>query len=355
MKHPKVLIVKMSALGDVVHALPVLDYLHKVRPGIEIGWVVEERFRGLLEGNPQLAHIHCIRTKEWKKHPFSRKTWREATALREEIMGCDYDIAFDLQTNTKSGIVAWLSGAPRRVGVTPDQAREPLNRYFITSSVMFRRQDYHVTDRCLRIVSSAFGRDYSGMQLCTDIHTDSLEEGEAEAFLATLGDGLVVLIHPGTTWETKLWYEQGWVELGKMIIAEFSDSTILLSSSGERERSVAEGIAAGIGRQARLLPEMSLKGFTAILRKVDLVVGCDSGPVHMAAAVGTPTLSLYRATDSRRTGPRGACHITLQSPLKCTDCLNKQCEKDTDCRLSISIDAMLEGVRKLLQRTAPGQ
>ncbi|WP_237754189.1 lipopolysaccharide heptosyltransferase I [Geobacter sp. OR-1] len=355
MKHPKVLIVKMSALGDVVHALAVLDYLHQVRPGIEIGWVVEERFRELLEGNPLLAHLHLIRTREWKKRPLALKNWREASRLREEIMACEYDIAFDLQTNTKSGIVAWLSGAPRRVGVAPDQAREPLNRYFMTSSVAIRRQDYHVTDRCLRIVSSAFGRDYSGMQFSTDIHTGVEEEREAEAYLATLGDGFVVLIHPGTTWGTKMWHESGWIELGQKVLGEFSDSSILLSSAGEAERAMAERVAAGIGGQTRVLPAMSLKRLAAIMRKVDLVVGCDSGPVHMAAAVGTPTLSLYRATDGRRTGPRGESHLTVQSPLKCTDCLNKQCDSDQDCRSSISVDTMIAGVRKLLLRTAsPG-
>ncbi|MBT0665567.1 lipopolysaccharide heptosyltransferase I [Geobacter pelophilus] len=347
----RILIVKMSALGDVIHALPVLDYLHQVRPGIEIGWVVEERFRELLEGNPLVAHLHLIRTREWKKRPLSRQTWKEASRLREEIVACGYDIVFDLQTNTKSGIVAWLSGAPRRVGVAPDQAREPLNRYFMTSSVNIRRQDYHVTDRCLRIVSTAFGRDYAGMQLSTDIHTGSAEEGEAEAYLATLGDGFAVLIHPGTTWGTKLWHEDGWVELGQRILAEFPDSSILLSSAGNAERAMVETIAARVGGQSRVLPAMSLKRLAAVMRKVDLVVGCDSGPVHMAAAVGTPTLSLYRATDGKRTGPRGESHITVQSPLPCTDCLNKQCDNDQECRSSIAVGTMIEGVRKLLHKT----
>ena len=341
----------MSALGDVVHALPVLDYLHKVRPGIEVGWVVEERFRELLEGNPLIAQLHLIRTREWKKRPLSLRTWREVSRLREEISAHGYDIVFDLQTNTKSGIVAWLSGAARRVGVAPDQAREPLNRYFMTSSVTIRRQDYHVTDRCLRIVSSAFGRDYTGMTLSSDIHTGHEEEREAEAYLATLGDGFVVLIHPGTTWETKLWHEHGWIELGQRVLAEFPDSSILLSSAGTAERAMAERIAAGIGGQSRVLPAMSLKRLAAVLGKVDLVAGCDSGPVHMAAAVGTPTVSLYRATDARRTGPRGESNVTVQSHLPCTDCLNRQCANDRDCRSSISTEMMLEGVRKLLQLT----
>jgi heptosyltransferase-1 len=147
-----------------------------------------------------------------------------------------------------------------------------------------------------------------------------------------------------------MWHEEGWIEFGKGILAEFHDSSILLSAAGAAERGISERIAAAIGGRARILPEMSLKRLAAIMKKVDIVVGCDSGPVHMAAAVGTPTLSLYRATDGRRTGPRGESHLTVQSPLPCSDCLKKQCENDHDCRLSISVEAMIDGVRKVLHR-----
>src|SRR5512135_1580278 len=106
----RVLIVKMSALGDIIHALPVLDYLHTVSPGIEVDWVVEEPFREVLEGNPLISRIHSVRTKVWRKHPLAGATRREVGALKQALRARNYDLVFDIQGNLKSGLVCWLTG-----------------------------------------------------------------------------------------------------------------------------------------------------------------------------------------------------------------------------------------------------
>lgn len=342
----RVLIVKVSALGDVVHALPVLDFLHRSVPGIEIDWVVEEPHRPLLEGNPLIDRLFTVRTKAWRRHPFSVATRREIREVREELRSRRYDIVFDLQGNLKSGLISWLSGSSRRYGFDRDEVREPLNLLFTTNRVPLRRQDRHVSARSLRVVGVPFGRDYVGMALATDIGTSPADEAVADVLLATLGDGLVFLFHAGTTWQTKLWYEEGWGELGRLVLDRFPGSTILLSWGGEREREVAERIARAIGGNARLLPACTLKELTAFLKRADLVVGGDTGPVHMAAAVGTPTVSFYRATDGKRNGPQGEQHALVQSPEGCTVCLEKRCERDRECRESITpalLMAAIEG------------
>ena len=349
----RILIVKVSALGDIIHALPVLDYLHQVSPGVEIGWVVEEGNRDVLEGHPLLRRLHVIRTRAWRRDPLCDTTRREITAVRRDLRDADYDIAFDLQGNIKSGIVTWLSGARRRYGFDRDGARESLNLLFTTNQVPLRRQDHHISHRSLRVVSVPFGRDYAGMTLGTDIFTSLEDEQAAEALLATLDDGLVFLFHNGTTWTTKLWHEEGWIDLGKRVLARFPDSSILLSWGNEQEKTVAESIAAGIGVGVRVLPKLTLKGFCALLKKVDLVVGGDTGPVHMAAAVGTPTVSFYRATDGSRNGPRGEQHVLVQSSLDCTACLRKSCDKDIPCRTSITADKLMVGIERLLATPFP--
>ena len=181
----------------------------------------------------------------------------------------------------------------------------------------------------------------------TDIYTPPEDDAEAEALLSTLADGLVFLFHNGTTWATKLWHEEGWVKLGKLVQERYPHATILFSWGNERERAMAERIAVGIGGQVRLLPRFSVKGFCALLKKVDLVVGGDTGPVHLAAAVGTPTASFYRATDAKRNGPRGEHHFLLQSPLHCRACLRKECDRDVPCRESITAEALLKGIEGL--------
>jgi heptosyltransferase-1 len=343
----KVLIVKVSALGDVVHALPVLDYLHQVSPGIEIDWIVEEGHREILDGHPQLRTVHVVRTHVWRAGLLSLKSWREMAAVRRTILDAHYDIVFDLQGNLKSGLITWLSGVERRYGFDRDDVRESINLIFTNNQVPLRRQDSHVSARALRVVSVPFGRDYTAMKLATDIFTSPEDDAEAEALLSTLSDGLMFVFHNGTTWTTKLWHEEGWVKLGKLALERFSDATVLLSWGNERERAVAERIAAGIGGSVRLLPRLSLKGFCALLKKIDLFVGGDTGPVHLAAAVGTPTASFYRATDAKRNGPRGEHHFLLQSPLHCRACLRKECDRDHQCRESITAEAIMKGIEEL--------
>ena len=349
----RVLIVKMSALGDVIHALPVLDYLARTVKGIEIDWVVEEAFKEILTGNPQVSRLHLARFKSWRKKPFSLATLREVNALSNTLKERQYDIVFDLQGNIKSGIVTRLTGSQRRYGFDRDGVRESLNVCCTTNQIPLRREDQHVTDRSLRVVSVPFGKNYTGLPLRTDIYTSPEDDSAAEVFLATLSDGLVFVMHHGTTWETKHWHQEGWIELGKEFLELHPDATILLSWSGDREHEGTKAIAAGIGRQARVLPKLSLKGFTALLKKVDLMIGGDTGPIHMAAAVGTPTVSLFRATDGLRNGPRGELHRIIQSPLSCTKCLRRSCDRDLECRMSVQVSSMLQACRELLDVSLP--
>jgi heptosyltransferase I len=348
----RVLIIKASALGDVIHALPVLDYLHQVSPGVEIDWVVEEPFLEVLAGNPLLHAIHTVRTKVWRKHPFAASTWREIGALKETLRERDYDMVFDIQGNLKSGLVCWLSGVEQRVGFIREEVRERLNLLFTTRRVPLRKIDYHVTEKYLRLVSVPFGRDYREMQLSSTIGTSAGDDADAEALLATLSDGLVFLFHCGTTWQTKLWAPESWAELGREVLDSFPEATILLSWGNQAERAVVAEVARGIGPGARIIDRYPLKALAAIMKKVDLVVAGDTGPVHIAAAVGTPTVSLYRATNGKLTGPRGERHVILQSPMHCTKCARKSCDKDKECSLSIKVPTVLAGIERLLAHPA---
>lgn len=345
----KVLIVKMSALGDIIHALPVLDYLHKVSPGIEIDWVVEEPFREVLDGNPLISRIHAVRTKVWRKHPLAHGTRRDISVLKKSLREREYDLLFDIQGNLKSGLICWLSGVEQRIGFAREELQESVNLLFTNRQIPVRPQDRHVTDQYLRVVSIPFGRDFTGMQYRTDIQTAPDDDSAAEALISTLADGLVFLFHYGTTWQTKFWSEKGWIELGKELLARYPDSTILLSWGNNAEQKSALSLATEIGKGARVVDRYPLKGLIALLKKVDLVVGGDTGPVHLAAAVGTPTVSLYRSSDGKRSGPRGRSHVIIQSPLHCAPCFRTECDKDAECRASISAKAVLEGVVRALE------
>lgn len=347
----RVLIVKMSALGDIIHALPVLDYLHQVSPGIEIDWVVEAPFLNILEGNPLISRLHVVRTKVWRKRPFSRVTWMEIDQLKHSLRERDYDVVFDIQGNLKSGLVDWLSGANNRIGFTKSHLQESVNQLFTSRQIPVRRQDRHITDQYLRVVSVSFGKDFSGMRLSSDIHTSSQDDESARTLLATLSDGLIFLFHCGTTWETKFWHQEGWVEVGRNLLEKYGDSTILLSWGNDRERTAATAVAGAIGPGARVIDRYSLKEFAALLKKVDVVLGGDTGPIHIASAVGTPTVSLYRASDGRRSGPRGPGQVIVQSGIHCSPCFRTECDRDEACRRTITPALVVEAVEKALSNS----
>jgi heptosyltransferase-1 len=344
----RVLVVKMSSLGDIIHALPVLDYLHQVSPGIEADWVVEEPFRDVLEGNPLISRLHLVRTKVWRKRPFAADTRRQIAEVRDALRERNYDMVFDIQGNLKSGLVGWLTGAEQRMGFTREVLQESFNLLFTTRQIPIRRQDRHITDQYLRLVSVSFGRDFSQFKLSSDIRTRPEDDEAATTLLATLSDGLVFLFHYGTTWQTKFWFREGWVDLGRRLLAAHPESTVLLSWGNEAERAAVSDIAADIGTGARVLDRYPLKGFAALLKKVDLVVGGDTGPVHIAAAVGTPTVSLYRASDGRRSGPRGPGHVIVQSPFHCASCFRTECDRDDQCRRSITVEMVFKAVEQAL-------
>jgi heptosyltransferase I len=344
----RVLIIKASALGDIISALPVIDYLKQASPGIEIDWVVEQAFSQILEGNPQLSALHLVRTKTWRKQPFSRQTWREIAELKRTLQERDYDLVFDIQGNLKSGVICWLTGCPDRLGFMKEELQESVNALFTTRRIPLRRQDYHVTEKCLRLVSIPFAKDFGAMTLGSTIETSPEDDANAEALLATLSDGLVFLFQYGTTWQTKFWSEASWMQLGKELLSQYPDASILLPWGNEIERSAVSAISAGIGPGSRVLERFTLKGLTALLKRVDLVVGGDTGPVHLAAAVGTPTVSFYRSSDGKRSGPRGERHVVIQSPMHCTRCFRTRCDQDAQCRDTIKVAAVLKGIERLI-------
>jgi len=340
----RILIVKLSALGDIIHALPVLDYLRQAAPGAEIDWVLEEQNRDILEGHPQIRNVICINTRKWRKAPFSVTTRREASAIVKQLRSASYNMLFDLQGNIKSGIIAALVGVPRRYGFDRDGVRESLNLMFTNHHVPLCPKDHHVSRRSLKIVSSAFGGNYSSYALTSYIHTTPGEDEAAAELISVAPGKMHLLFHTGTTWETKKWSIEDWLELGRLVLNRFPSVSILFSWGNDQEHAEAEYLTTELGNRALLLPRLKLKSYCAVLKKVNLVVGGDTGPIHIAAAVGTPTVSFYRATDAKRNGPEGSRHISLQSSMPCTICLKRSCSDDKNCRLTIRKDDMFEAI-----------
>jgi heptosyltransferase-1 len=343
----RILIIKTASPEEIILSLPVLDYLHTVFLGIEIDWLVDESCREILEDHPLISRLIISRYAAWHRRPLALKHWREASSLKRIVQERRYDMVFDLEGSLLSGLVSSLSGCRRRYGLDAGLVADQVNLRFTCNRVPMRRQDRHLTDRALRLVSVPFGRDYCDRPVTADMPLQVQPEDEAAAalFMATLSDGLVFLFHLDAAEDTRLWHEAGWIALGRDLLQSFGDATILLSWSGS---GGYERIAQGIGRQTRFLPPLSLHGLAAILKKVDLVVGGDCTTLHLAAAMGTPTVSFYRSTDGVVRAPRGELHRFIQSPLKCSRCRQRICDNDQSCRESIQAREIAAAARGIL-------
>lgn len=344
----RILIIKTSALGDIIHALPVLPYLQEAAPGAEIDWVVEEAFQDLLSGNPAVRRLITVPFKRWKKER-AGTCFSEMRAVVSALRETRYDLVLDLQGNLKSGILCLLARSPRKIGYSREHLQERLNVLATTERISFRKEDTHVSQRTLRIVSAPFELAPDSQEWQGTIATSPEDDAHAARLLAPFtGDGPVILFHTGTTWVTKLWYDQGWQVLGEMVLARHPRAVILFSWGNRDEQERGVRIASALGGRALVLEQLNLKRFAAVMKRCSLVVGGDTGPIHLAAAVGTPTLSFYRCTDGERNGPFGSRHRIVQSQLPCARCQLMTCERDAECRTSITPDAMYTAVEKIL-------
>jgi heptosyltransferase-1 len=347
----RVLIVKISALGDVIHALPTLAWLKSADPDMEIDWLVEESFASLLEGHPLLRRVHRLGLKRFRRQGWlaTLKGVRKTIAdLRRE----NYDLVLDLQGNSKSGLFTLFCGAAHRYGFDRDGVREWPNLLATNRKVALTPADHHVSDRSLTVARAACPRGKETL-MAGPMHVQPEAADRVQRQLAEFGldrQPLVVLQY-GTTWITKLWPLDSWRELAGRLCDEDGLRPVLIWGN-DTELEACRVICRGCHDQAVIWPRGTLPELVALLQKADLVVGGDTGPVHIAAAVGTPTISLFRVTDAERNGPRGEGHIRLQSPLDCSPCLRKECPRDEECGHSISVDQVLEARRALLSRRA---
>ena len=347
----KVLIVKASALGDVVHALPVLAWLKSADPAMEIDWLVEESFAPLLAGHPLLRQVHCIATRSWRRQgklTVLREGLRIVSRLRRER----YDVVLDLQGNSKSGLFTLLSGAPRRYGFDGKAVREWPNLLATNRRVSLSAVDHHISERSLAVARAAFPQGTEHL-LAGPLPVSSGAAATVAAQLAgfALGGRRFAVLHYGTTWTTKLWSVENWRQLVRSLAAAGEPFPVLTWGSAE-EKAAVEEIAAAAGEGRSLVwPRGTLPELVALLSRAAVVIGGDTGPVHIAAAVGTPTVSLFRVTDNTRNGPRGDRHIRLQAPLDCSPCLRKACERDGECGRSIAAVTVMQAVGRLLAST----
>lgn len=306
----KVLIVKTSSLGDLIHTLPAVSDAAAAIPGIRFDWVAEEAFVEAPAWHQAVERVIPVALRRWRKGWIG--SWRsgEITAFRRNLCQRDYDLVIDAQGLYKSALLAQLArGIP--VGLDAESAREPGAARLYQRRIKVAR-DLHAIERVRSLFAQALGYarpesepDYGIMQTA-NVHSDQ---------------PYLLFLH-GTTWITKLWPLEYWVELAR--IAAAKGLQILLPWGNEDERQRAESIIRRSG-QGELLPRLSLSEMKDRLAGAAGVVGVDSGLAHLAAALALPAVTLYGPTKTGLTGAVGELQTNLQAEFPCAPCMRKAC------------------------------
>ena len=298
-QHLRILIVRLTAIGDVIHGLPVLCALRDQLPHARLGWVVEGRAGALLRGHPALDDLITVR-RRWLKSPSAVRQ------LRQQLRQLHFDVAIDVQGLTKSAMAAWLSGAPQRIGFGDEKGRE-LSRWLNTHLVKTRAD--HVIDCNLELLEPL---GITSPKVRFDVPEQPEDRDMAEKLIAQVGvqEGFA-LITPGAGWPSKVWPADRFAAVANYLGRAWGLPTIVVWA-GDQERTWGAEIVAAARGHAQLAPATSLTELAALARRARLFVGSDTGPLHLAAAVGTPCVGLYGPMPAARNGPYGPQHVALE-------------------------------------------
>ena len=332
----KILIVKPSSLGDIVHSLPLLNALNRTFPSAEIHWVVAKGLEGLLEDHPMVRRLWIIHKDHWKSLRMIKSTAMEFKSLFKGLEAESYDIVIDLQGLLRSGVLTYATRSPVRIGFK--EAREGSNLFY--THRIEGGKEIHAVDRYLKI-AYAIGCEVEDMEFPMPL----IKESEhIRKLKEDAGDYAVIV--PGARWKTKIWPAAKFGRLSSLLDMK----TIIVGSSEDAE--IAELIeSCSGGRALSVAGRTDLKDLISIIRGARYVITNDSGPMHIAAASGVPVVALFGPTNPVRTGPYGRNHITVKSLIRCAPCYKKSCRR-IRCMEGISVEEVYEAVINIRNKGA---
>ena len=357
-------------MGDVLHALPAVTALREAHPTWKIDWTIEPQWVPLLTSAPEspvnaldeeekrpatrpvVDRIFIVPAKEWARRPLRKETLREIQALRHALREAEYDAVLDMQGSVRSAIVARLTGCRRVIG--EKQPREPLAKWLFTERVETRGQ--HVIEQDVELANAVAGDllpaalpalplDEAAEEWCDEL--EQLNEVHIEG-------RPIVLLHPGAGWGAKRWPTDRYGALAEEFVMR---GGLVLVNAAPGEETLAEEVVAASGGLAKAI-SCTLPQLTALTKRVSLVIGGDTGPVHLACALGRSVVGIYGPTDPKRNGPYGCRFRVLRNPESRQD-HSRRAEPEAGLLtilpkavMAAAVDMMLEEREAARQRVA---
>ncbi len=295
----RLVLIRLSALGDIIHTWPLAQSLRDNRPDLHLTWVVEEPFRPLVEGHPAVDSVITVATRRWRRAPFAPRTRAETDAVKTRLRELTPDLVLDSQGTIKSAWITRWAAAADRVGLARPWRRELLPALVYTRVLPGSRGDAHVVATNSQLVRAVGGEPLPKTPL-PDGHW--LLERSIECWPDFRRNARYAVLLPGAGRPSKVLSSEVLAGLARLLAAR--DLEVLVAwGPGELKR--AEAVVAGAGKAAEVAPPTNIEQLAVLLGGASLVVGADTGPIHLAASLGTPTLGVFLTTDWRRNGPLG--------------------------------------------------
>lgn len=344
----KFLIIKLSSIGDIVHALPFLRTLRAHHPNAHIAWIVEESFQGLIDCNPDLDEVIPVRIKHWRKN-WNINSWRDISKTRQLLKDREFDWTFDLQGLIKSGIIARMTGAPNRAGFHRDNCREKINAWFNNRRSRYVPIGGHVVDLCLSQLS-VLGNFSSRVEFPLLIPVEDTRV--SETFMLEnpeLVDKPIAGINPGAGFPTKIWSLKRYAQLADRLVDELGFSILLTWGPGEE--GMVNEVAGAMRHKSWTAPATTIAESIGLYKKLSLFVGSDSGPFQICAALGIPTVTVWGPTHPSRNGAYANHHQAVYHELHCSFCWKRQCPLGTmECMDKVTVENIFEATKILASR-----
>jgi len=345
----RILIVRLGSMGDIIHTLPAVTALRQEFPQAAMDWVIEERWAELLctlpnprsgarsAQRPLVDRIHAVNTAKWRKALLSIQSWQEMAAALSELRAPRYQIAVDFQGAVRSALIARCSGAPVIDGVA--QPRENAASMFYTHQAITRGD--HIVEQNLSLAEAVVGHPLKLPPV--EFPHDEAAERDCERQLRELSIGDFVIVNPGAGWGAKRWPAERYGNVARQL-AESGLKSFINSGPGEQQlvravETASQGAAKGIS--------CSVTQLIAFTRRARLFIGGDTGPMHLAAALGIPVVAIFGPTNPARNGPFGTRSVVLRSPSSSTSHARRA--QPDEGLLEIDSDQVATAARQLLR------
>lgn len=338
MADDRFLLVRLGSLGDIIHTLPAAAALRDSCPGARVDWVVEAKWLALLAGNPDLNQVIAL----------DRDSWGAIRGCVAQLRKAAYTCALDFQGLYKSAVLAWFSGAPKRIGWSREYVREGLATLLYTHCVA--PAGPHKVEHNLTLAESA-GAPESGARpnraRRAAVRFPLQVSPEAEAQVARLLEPHDLrdyfVLSPGGGWQSKCWPAEQYGRLHRRIVERHALRGVV--SFGPDERALGEAVRAAAGTPEPLVVAMNLPQLMAVLRRAKFFVGGDTGPLHLAVALGTPVVGLYGPTDPARNGPYSSADVVVRN-ARPEETTYKRDDRYSPSMLSITVEQVLAAVER---------